>query len=91
MRPADRIWIGAFVGALVYNVFIAKDGDTLSEAWDRYQKRWPRLSPIVIHLLAKHLANELAPWADPIGIAFLLLRSIRGRRRLIVVVESEPA
>jgi hypothetical protein len=42
-------------------------------------------------MVAKHLANELDPRADPIGLAFLGVRALRRRRRLIVLVETEPA
>jgi hypothetical protein len=91
LRPSDWIWIGIGVGVPLYNVFFAADGDTLSEAWDRYLKRWPWLRP-VIHTFARHLANDLDPRMDPIGLSFFAARALLNRRRrLIVVVETEPA
>lgn len=85
LRPSDRVWIAFGVTALVYNVFIAEEGDTLSEAWDRYLARWPWMESI-IHTLAKHLANEWAPQLDPVGIAFVAARAVFRRKPAVVVV-----
>lgn len=93
MTRSDSIWlaVGAAVGigVPVYNIFIAEDGDTLSEAFDRYMARWPWLKPVCL-TLAKHLANELDPRIDPISIGFVAARALfrRGRTVTVVVVDD---
>lgn len=79
------MWIGIAASVLIYNVFLAEEGDTLSEAWDRYLARWPWMKPI-IHTLAKHLANDLSPQWDPVGIGFVLARAMFRRKPAVVVV-----
>jgi len=89
LSRTDRIWLVAgaavFVGVPVYNVMIAEDGDTLSEAFDRYLARWPWLKPVCL-TLAKHLANELDPRIDPIGLGFVAARALFRRDRTVTVV-----
>lgn len=85
LRPSDCFWIVVPIVAVVYNVFLAEEGDTLSEAWDRYLKRWPWLKH-VIRVVSKHLANELDPRADPIGIGFVLIRMLFRRSGAVTVL-----
>ncbi|ASX01110.1 hypothetical protein [Mycobacterium intracellulare] len=39
---------GLLIIAIVYNVFIAEDGCTLSETFDGYIERWPWLKPAIL-------------------------------------------
>lgn len=83
LRRADYFWLAAaalLAVAIVYNVFIAEDGDTLSETFDGYIERWPWLKPAIL-IIARHVANDLDPRADPIGIGFVLIRAVFRRRR----------
>lgn len=88
LGPDDLFWIVVPVYAVLYNVFLAKDGRTLSEAWDRYLDRWP-WSATAIRILARHLTNEIHPSVDPIGVGFVLVRQAirRGRRPELVAIE----
>lgn len=89
LRFADCFWVAAPTVAVVYNVFFAEeDSDTISAAWDRYLARWPWLRP-VIHTVAKHLANDLQPWADPISLVFLAAKILRRGRAVAVVVVDD--
>jgi len=94
IRRADCFWLaaaGLLAAAIVYNVFIAADGDTLSEAFDGYIERWPWLKPALL-IVARHVANDLDPRADPIGIGFVLVRAvIRRKHRAVVVVVDDAA
>lgn len=89
LRRADCFWLtaaGLLVLAVVYNVFIAEDGATLSEAFDGYIERWPWLKPAIL-IVARHVANDLDPRADPIGLGFVLVRAVfRRRRRTVAAV-----
>lgn len=89
-RTSDRIWsviaFGTVVGVPLYNIWLADEGDTLSEAFDRYMQRWPWLGPAVL-TLARHVANDISPaWADPISLGFVAARSIVRRQRRPVLV-----
>ncbi|EFG75290.1 hypothetical protein HMPREF0591_4790, partial [Mycobacterium parascrofulaceum ATCC BAA-614] len=86
--PADLFWLAVaalLVVAIAYNVFVAEDGCTLSEAMDGYIERWPWLKPAVL-IIARHVANDLDPRADPIGIGFVLIRAVFRRRRALTAV-----
>lgn len=86
LKPADWFWLaaaGLLTIAVGYNVFIAEDGDTMSEAFDGYLVRWPWLKPTTL-IVARHVANDLDPRADPIGIGFVLVRAVLRRRRRTV-------
>jgi hypothetical protein len=88
LRPADWFWLTALVllgVAVGYNLFFAPDGGTISEAADGYFKRWPWLRPVIL-MVARHVANDLEPDVDPIGIAFDAARAIFHRRPAVVVV-----
>lgn len=87
-KPADWFWLAVaalLVLAIGYNVFIAEDGDTLSETMDGYLERWPWLKPMIL-IVARHVANDLDPRADPIGIGFVLIRAVFRRRRALTAV-----
>lgn len=66
--------------------FLAKDGETLTEAAARYRQRRPLLTRWAISTVARHLSGELAPWADPLAVAFVVVR--RMRHRPVVVVSD---
>lgn len=89
MRPAHKALLCLGAGVVVYNVVIAPDGETISEGFDELLIKYPLLTRIGIMVVAHHLANELAPQADPIGLGFVALRALR-RRRVVVVVETTP-
>ncbi|MDV6979677.1 DUF7427 family protein [Mycobacterium intracellulare] len=85
LRRADCFWLaaaGLLAVAVVYNVFIAEDGATLSEVFDGYIERWPWLKPAIL-IVARHVVNDLDPRADPIGIGFVLVRAVFRRRRAV--------
>jgi hypothetical protein len=89
----DRIWLGigasVLIGVPFYNVFIAEDGKTLSEAFDGYLKRWPWLKPVTLTLV-RHVVNDLDPRIDPIGLGFAAARAVfRRRGRTVVVVVDD--
>lgn len=89
LRREDGFWLaaaGLLALAIVYNVFIAEDGCTLSETFDGYIERWPWLKPAIL-IVARHVVNDLDPRADPIGIGFVLIRAVfRRRRRTVAAV-----
>lgn len=62
-RAPDWFWLGALalvVVAVVYNLFIADEGETPSETLDGYIERWPWQSPAIV-TVARHLANDIDP------------------------------
>lgn len=76
MRPADKAWLVLAAGIIAYDLF-APEGETLSEAADRYLLAKPWLTRLAIFTVAHHLANELNP--DPLHMAFVLVRRLRRR------------
>jgi len=76
MRPSDRAWLALGLGVIAYDL-TARDGETLSEAVDRYLTVWPTLTRVAIFAVALHVANGLQPWADPLGGAFVVIRRLR--------------
>lgn len=88
LKAPDWFWLAAaslLAVAIGYNVFVADDGATLSEVLDGYIERWPWLKPAIL-IVARHLANDLDPRADPIGIGFMLIRAVFRRRRALAAV-----
>lgn len=82
-KRSDVIWtctaLWVVVGVPVYNILVAEEGDTLSEAFDRYLTRWPWLKPATL-MLARHVANDISPeWADPIKLGFIAARMVARR------------
>jgi len=91
LRPAHKALLVGVTAAVGYN-FLAPDGETISEGFDELLERYPLLTHVAINTVAHHLANELAPQADPIGLGFVALRGLRRlRRRIVVAVETERA
>jgi hypothetical protein len=86
MRPAHRALLCATAAVVAYNVS-APEGETISEGVDELLETHPLLTRIAIMTVAHHLANELLPHADPLGLGFVALRALR-RRRVVVVVEA---
>lgn len=86
MRPAHKALAAVTAAVVGYNI-AAADGETISEGVDALLELHPVLTRATITLLALHLANAIAAQADPLHLAFQLARR---RRRLVVVVESEP-
>lgn len=81
-RAPDWFWLGALalvVVAVVYNLFIADEGETLSETLDGYIERWPWLSPAIV-TVARHLANDIDPRLDLVHIGFVIARAATHRR-----------
>lgn len=76
MRPSDKAWIAVGVGVLSYDA-LCPEGDTLSEAADRYMLRHPWLVRGVAFALAAHVCNLAKPEADPIHWLFVLSRKWR--------------
>lgn len=85
MRPADRAWLALAGGVIAYDV-LAPDGETLSEAVDRWLEHHPWLTRAVIMTVARHLVNELG--LDPLALGFGLLR--RWRKTPVVIVVETP-
>ena len=86
MRPADRAWLVLAAGVIAYDL-LAPPGETLSEGVDRYLSRRPWLTKLLVLGVAKHLTNEVAPWADPVALGFGVLRALLPRRHVVVVVD----
>lgn len=64
-RAPHCFWLAALTlaaSAVVYNLFFAEDGKTLSEVADGYMERWPWLGPIIV-TVARHVANQIDPTA----------------------------
>ena len=80
MRAGDKAWIGLGIGVGVYEV-LARDGELMSEAADRYMLRHPWLVRVVAFLLAAHVCNLLPDRCDPLHLLFLAQRSRRERVR----------
>lgn len=67
MRPSDRAWITLGIGVLAWDKLCA-DGETLSEAVDRYldARRW--ITHAIVAAFALHLCNWLPGHIDPIAL-----------------------
>lgn len=63
--------------AIVLYDFTAPEGETLSEACDRYLAKRPMLTKVSVLLVAKHLTNELDPRLDPIALLFGAVKTLR--------------
>lgn len=75
--PSDRAWITLGVGVLAWDMACG-DGQTLSEAADRYLLRHPWLVRGVAFAVAAHVANVIDPRLD--CIHWLFVASRRWRR-----------
>lgn len=73
LRQGDWGWL--LVAAVVIAVDLAvEDGETLSEAADRYLEHRPVLTHAVALVTVAHILNWLHPQADPFTWAFMLSR-----------------
>lgn len=59
---------------VAYNVFIAPDGETISEGVDELLATHPLLTRAAIALLTLHVANLIAAQVDPLHLAFRMAR-----------------
>lgn len=75
-RRSDWAWLTLAIYVLAYD-FTARDGETLSEACDRYLERRPTLTKVAIFLVAKHLTNDLDPRLDPLALLFGAAKTLR--------------
>ena len=73
LRQSDLAWIALASGVVSWNL-IAKDGELLSEAVDRYMISHPWRTRAIIALVAIHLSNSVPPSCDPIHWIFLVTR-----------------
>lgn len=80
MHPSDKAWIVLGAGVLAWDISCS-DGDTLSEACDRYMLRHPWLVRGLSFALAAHVCNLVKPSCDPIHWAFRLTRLVRPQPR----------
>lgn len=85
-RRSDWAWIALALGVLLYD-FTAPDGETLSEACDRYLERRPTLTRVAIMVVAHHLLNDVDPRLDPIARLF---GAVKGLPRLNVEARNVP-
>ena len=83
MRPSHRALAAVATAIVTYNVFIAPDGETISEGVDELLTTHPLLTRAAIALLTLHVANLIAAQVDPVHLAFSAAR----RRRVVFVVE----
>lgn len=64
-RPADKAWVALTVGVLAWEA-LAPDGELLSEAVDRYRRRRPFLTRLIIVYLSAHLSRIVPRRLDPL-------------------------
>ena len=76
MRASDRAWIAIGVGVLSWDL-ACEDGDTLSEACDRYMIHHPWLVRGVAFALAAHVCNLVPDRFDPVHWCFTATRFFR--------------
>lgn len=76
MKPSDWAWVALGVGVLGYDI-LCPEGDTMSEAADRYMLRHPWLVRVVAFALAAHVANAVHPRYDVVHVVFVNLRRTR--------------
>lgn len=77
---AKRAWAVIAGWVIIYNGFIARDGDLLSEQVDEWLKGPPRVrwsTRLTILALAAHLANAVSPKLDLISMVFEVVRKLR--------------
>lgn len=76
---AKKAWAVIAAWVIIYNGFIARDGDLLSEQVDTWLNDSPRTrwaTRLTILALAAHLANAVSPKLDIISIAFTTVRKV---------------
>lgn len=75
MRPSDGAWIAIGGGVLAFDL-LCEDGDTLSEAADRYMRHHPWLVRFVAFALASHVCNMVPDRYDIVHQMFVGIRTI---------------
>lgn len=76
LRPSDQAWIALGVGVLTYDV-CCEEGDTMSEAVDRWLLRHPWFVRGVAVAVCSHLCNFVPGRFDVIHLGFLAMRKLR--------------
>lgn len=76
MRPADQAWL-TLAGAVVVYDLTAADGETLSEACDRYLQAHRWLTRGIAFVVTLHCCNLFPVALDPLHHLFALLRRWR--------------
>lgn len=67
MRPADAAWGALATGVLAYEIRAGRRGwELLSEAVDRYRRRHPLGTDLLIVYLAGHLLRRWPARLDPL-------------------------
>ena len=67
MKPSDCAWLGLAVGVAAYEA-LARDGELMSEAVDRYLEAHPLVTRCVVVTVAAHLLNLLPQRLDPLAL-----------------------
>lgn len=78
LRQGDWGWL-LIVGGVVAIDLAVKEGETLSEAADRYLECRPVLTHAVALVTVAHILNWLRPEVDPYSIGFAWVRRRLGR------------
>ena len=78
LRQGDIGWL-LIAGTVVAIDLAVTDGETLSEAADRYLERRPILTHVVALVTVAHLLNMLPVSADPFSIGFEAARRLLRR------------
>lgn len=76
MRDSDVAWIALGIGVLSYDA-LCVEGDTMSEACDRYMLRHPWIVRGVAFAIAGHVCNAVPARWDAVHLLFMLSRRWR--------------
>lgn len=76
LQPSDKAWIVLGLGVLSFDV-LCDDGETMSDACDRWMLRRPWLVRGVAFAVAAHCANAIPSRVDPVHGLFVLSRKWR--------------
>jgi hypothetical protein len=76
VQHSDYAVIAAVLGIGVYDVF-AREGQTISEAVDRYLASHPRVTNFVLLSVYLHLCNRIPQVIDPVHWFFGVLRTAK--------------
>jgi hypothetical protein len=75
LKPSDVAWLTLGTGVIVYDV-LCTEGDTMSEAADRYMLRHPWLVRAVAFVLAAHVCNLVPNRLDAVHGMFVAIRRV---------------
>lgn len=87
LKRSDLAWCALALGVVLYDV-TAPEGETLSEACDRYLERRPTLTRIAVMVVARHLLNDVDPRFDPLALLFVGVKALN-RPRVAVLVDVD--